>query len=176
MARIFMVLINLTKRCMQNHGLSFVKKAKRFFDLKWYLAYSLSDINSFDYSPKLLKKDGSMYSAIVIMKDVKVKRIQNDPSFNENSKFSWRELGRKNTGPLFEIEDRYGNRKLANWMAGNSKEYFEDLNKFEFHKDSFVLIPEISFKYRNNGNKSFLLIRSMENKYKKYENILYPNF
>ena len=164
-----MTLINLTEKDHETLGYLSLTRAKDYFNLDFYYASSLAAVEKgFAICPPR-KRESFMFNranaAIVLVRDVQIKRLHPDYVDEEDSTFT-AELDECCRFPCFVVKDETSIR-VATWMVGNSRNYFEDMENFGMNRETFVRVPKIYFKYIHNyspdDSRGWLIIKHISN-------------
>ena len=159
---LLMSLINLTEEYVKKYNPPFYERIGMAFGLDFYWASSLSAIEEHfrESPPKRKNRLSSQLSAYVVINGLEIKRMYPD-SFEEEDGVSLRGFDSGLCFPLFEIRDKTMTR-LAYWMAGNSSEYTTAQEEFGFNRESYVPIPKIVLQYRQEYERGWLAIKSLD--------------
>ncbi len=157
-------------------------KIGKLIQLDVYYASSLYDmVSSFKENPPK-KKDEGFKSGIVILDNLKIKKIpETDEDFKYLDKVMWEkdyiktlqkctigslenialmELDCRRFFPYFSVKDDV-NKRTASWRVGNSKNYSHLKKKFDFNEQSYVNIPVIFLQYMHDDENGWLSLRDL---------------
>lgn len=157
-----MTLINLTERYLSERSPSLLERVYLMRSLELYWASTLSSIEEhFSMAPpRRTDRRSGQRSAYVLMYDIGVKRVPEDP-FDEMDERMLRLLDEGCDAPSFYVGDGTMTR-AAIWMAGKSGDFIETSKRFGLDTDHYERIPKVFLQYRHAGRRGWLALRSLD--------------